>query len=164
MIRRARTSDAGRLTAIAHAAKRTWGYPEQWIALWRDDLTVKRPFVRTHPVFCAVRGRTVVAFYALSRCGEDFELEHLWVDPDHIGTGVGRKLFRHALATVRARRGKALRIAADPNAEGFYAGLGARRVGVVPSSPAGRTLPLLEVRVAGSPRATPLRRTRARSS
>jgi GNAT superfamily N-acetyltransferase len=151
MIRRARASDARRLTAVAHAAKRTWGYPERWIGLWQDDLTVPRSFVRTHPVFCAVRGRRVVAFYGLSRSGDEFELEHLWVDPDHMGTGVGRRLFRHALATVRARRGRTLRIAADPHAEGFYAGLGARRVGVVPSRPAGRTLPLLEVRMAASP-------------
>jgi hypothetical protein len=36
-----------------------------------------------------------------------------------------------------------LRIASDPFAEGFYRRMGARRVGVVPSTPRGRTLPLL---------------------
>lgn len=113
-------------------------------------------FVRTHPVFCAVRDGTVVAFYALSRCGDGFELEHLWVDPDHIGSGIGRMLVRHAVETVRATGGRVLTIASDPNAEQFYVRLGARRVGEVASKPDGRRLPLLEVRVteaAGAARA-----------
>jgi hypothetical protein len=38
-------------------------------------------------------------------------------------------------------------ITADPNAEGFSTRLGARRVGEVPSTPAGRMLPRLEVTV-----------------
>jgi hypothetical protein len=34
-------------------------------------------------------------------------------------------------------------ISADPNAERFYTRVGARRVGEVPSTPTGRTLPRL---------------------
>ena len=40
MIRRAVSGDAAGLTAVAHAAKRHWGYPESWIALWERELTV----------------------------------------------------------------------------------------------------------------------------
>src|SRR4029077_16856510 len=114
-IRRARPEEAEQLTELAHAAKRHWKYPEPWIRLWRDDLTVSPRFIRAHPVFCAVRGAELVGFYALSRSGAEFELEHLWVHPRHMGGGVGSELFRHAVSRIRRQQGTALRIASDPN-------------------------------------------------
>ena len=158
-IHRAQAKDAEQLTAIAHAAKGHWGYPERWMRLWREALTVKPKFIGKHPVFCAVRGRRIVGFYALSHRGAQYELDHMWVHPDHIGSGIGRKLFRHALATTRARHGKVLKIAADPNAEAFYVALGACRVGEVRSKPRGRKLPLLAVHLSLSAGRSGLRRT-----
>src|SRR2546425_9351805 len=35
-IRRAMPGEANALTKIAHAAKRHWGYPANWIAHWKD--------------------------------------------------------------------------------------------------------------------------------
>lgn len=151
-IRRARSTDAGRLTAIAHAAKRHWRYPARWIRLWRDDLTVRPAFIRANPVYCAVRDGEIVGFYALSGSGSEHELEHMWVEPDHMGNRIGSALFGHALATVRSRRGRRLTIAADPNAEGFYRALGARRIGEVASRPAGRVLPVLRVELRKTPK------------
>jgi GNAT superfamily N-acetyltransferase len=142
-MRRARASDAAALTRIAHAAKRHWGYSDALIELWNDELTVTTDFVDAHPVYVATRGATVVGFYALSHENDVFELEHMWVDPPHIGNGVGRQLFTHAVATARALGGALLAIAADPNAEAFYSGLGARRAGEIASTPPGRVLPLL---------------------
>jgi GNAT superfamily N-acetyltransferase len=143
VIRPAAEAECAVLTAIAHAAKRHWGYPEEWISLWGQDLTVTPAFVREHPVFVAAAGADVVGFYALGGDGDPQELEHLWVRPEGIGQGVGAALLRHALAEAVARGARALRIAADPNAEVFYVKQGARRIGDVPSIPAGRRLPLL---------------------
>ncbi len=146
-IRRARPADCGDLTRLAHAAKRYWRYPERIIRLWKLDLTVTPAFVVRQPVYCAVRGATVVGFYAFSGTRGVRELEHLWVDPQHIGSGVGRALFAHLLKRLRALGVSRLRIASDPNAEGFYRAMGARRVGEVASRPPGRRLPLLLFRV-----------------
>ena len=149
-IRRARTGDAVTLTRIAHAAKRYWGYPERLIRLWKPDLTVTRDVIVSEPVYCAVRERRIVGFYALSGSGATRELEHLWVDPDCIGSGVGARLFAHLVRRLRAMRVSRLTIASDPNAEGFYRRMGARRVGRVSSRPAGRRLPLLVIRLRSS--------------
>lgn len=146
-IRKAVPRDAERLTEVAHAAKRHWKYPARWIRLWRDDLTVRPRFISTHAVYCAVRGRELAGFYALSGRAAHFELEHLWVHPAHLGSGVGTRLFAHALKRVRAAGGTSLEIASDPNAQGFYRKMGARPVGFVPSRPRGRRLPLLVVDV-----------------
>jgi len=142
-IRRARGDEAEALTRVAHAAKRYWGYPEAYIQLWKDDLTVTPDFVERQAVFCAVQDAKILGFYALSGEGKTYELEHLWVEPEYIGTGIGAQLLAHAARTIRAAGGTTLRIASDPHAEGFYRRMGARRVGEVASKPEGRTLPLL---------------------
>lgn len=144
-IRPASPTDAPRLTAIAHAAKRHWGYSDELMALWDDDLTLSPQFIASHPVFCAVRDGEIIGFYALLRQGETCELEHMWVDPQHMGTGVGALLFEHAVHTVRSMGGSVLTIVSDPHAEGFYRRMGARRVGRAPSRIAGRYLPLMRL-------------------
>ena len=143
LIRRAVPADAARLTAIAHAAKRHWGYTDELIELWRDDLTVTASTIDEDLVHCAVDGARIAGFYALSCAEPEFALEHMWVDPPDMGGGLGAALLRHALATVRAHGGTSLRIVSDPNAEGFYRRMGAERIGEEPSAPAGRTLSLL---------------------
>ena len=144
MIRRAVADDAAALTVIAHASKRHWGYPEAWIALWRRELTLTPEFIERYPVHVGTDGNALTGFYALLFADADCELEHFWVVPGRIGAGVGRALFAHALERCRAIGARRLWITADPNAEGFYRRMGARRVGEVPSTPAGRTLPRLE--------------------
>jgi GNAT superfamily N-acetyltransferase len=145
-IRRARPADAAGLTRIAHAAKRYWGYPDELIRLWKAELTVTPELVASEPVYCAVRGREIAGFYALSGRQDTRGLEHMWVDPRYIGSGIGKQLFTHLLERLRATGATRLEIASDPNAEGFYRRMGARRIGSVPSAPPGRHLPLLLIR------------------
>jgi N-acetylglutamate synthase-like GNAT family acetyltransferase len=145
VIRRAAVADAGALTALAHAAKRHWRYPEEWIALWRRDLTFAPELIERFPVYVAEEGGAIAGVYALVFAAADCELEHFWVAPTRMGAGIGRALLAHAVERCRAIGARRLWITADPNAEGFYARMGARRVGEVPSTPAGRTLPRLEL-------------------
>jgi GNAT superfamily N-acetyltransferase len=147
-LRPALATDVPRLGAIARAAKAHWGYAAELLELWRDDLTVTAAHVAGGALVCAVEGDEVVGFYGLSRDGATFELDHLWVDPAHMGRGSGARLFRHAVARARAQGGTLLRIASDPHAAGFYLRQGAVLVGEEPSRPAGRTLPLLVVTLA----------------
>jgi len=149
-VRRAEPAEAAELTRIAHAAKRHWRYPEEWIAAWRADLTVTPDACASGMVWCACDGERVLGFHALSSEDGVASLEHLWVDPPHIGTGVGATLFRHALRVAAADGARALEIASDPNAEGFYRRMGARRVGATPSLPPGRSLPVLIVDLDGA--------------
>lgn len=153
-IRRARAGDAEVLTRLAHAAKRHWRYPDEWIELWRSALTITPDFIDEHLVYCAEHGGAVIGFYALTGTPPARELEHMWVTPEQIGRGLGARLLRHATATMRDEGTRTLRIESDPNAEAFYVKHGARRVGDVPSTPAGRTLPvlMLDVTSGGSER------------
>jgi ribosomal protein S18 acetylase RimI-like enzyme len=148
-ILKARPSDAEALTRIAFAAKRYWGYPERWIEHWRESLTITPEFIRHNEVHAAVVEGEPAGFYALVGKGGKIELEHLWVLPEHMGEGVGRALFVHAVGRAAASGADLLSIESDPNAEGFYRRMGARRTGEINYSIAGqrRTLPLLIVDV-----------------
>ena len=147
----ARPEDAPVLTEIAFAAKKHWGYPEKWIESWRDVLTMRPEFISANVACCAVEKDHVVGFYVLTTEGDGLHLDHLWIRPAAMRRGIGRALFEHAIEQARSSGFAAIKIEADPNAEGFYQRMGATRVGTSVSEIDGerRELPLLEFRVRG---------------
>ena len=146
-IRKAVSEDSDVLTRIAHDAKRHWGYPEHWLKHWQADLTISPDFIAGTDVYVAESDGKALGFYALIIREEKAELDHLWVSPPHIGTGVGKQLFLHAMQRAAKENISEVEILSDPNAEGFYRKQGAHRVGEVVSDIDGepRTLPLLAV-------------------
>lgn len=81
-IRRARPEDADVLTEIAHAAKRHWGYPESWIAVWRDLLTMRPEFIDANISYCAIEDGCPVGFYVLTTEADGTHLDHPWILPE----------------------------------------------------------------------------------
>src|ERR1043166_446580 len=142
---RAQPEDAATLTEIAYAAKRHWGYPESWIESWRDTLTIRAEFIAAHVAWRATEEERVVGFYLLTNESDGLHLDHLWIVPDAMGRGIGRALFEHAVEQALQLGQRTLKIEADPNAEGFYIRMGARRVGAAVTEIEGppRELPLL---------------------
>ena len=126
---RAKPDDAAALSEIAFAAKRYWGYPDRWMESWRDALTVRPEFIASHETCAAILDGRTVGFCALGRKDDRLELVHMWVLPDAMGRGVGRALFLYSLERTRELGFRELEIESDPNAEGFYQHMGARRVG-----------------------------------
>jgi N-acetylglutamate synthase-like GNAT family acetyltransferase len=129
MIRPADVGEANLLTQIALDAKAYWGYPEHWIKRWEADLTISPEFIRDHYVYVAEIDGEVRGFYALCVSGDKAELEHMWVTPGSIGTGVGKELFLDAMERAAALEVRDVEITADPNAAGFYKRMGATQVG-----------------------------------
>lgn len=152
-IRSANPDDAATLTAIAHAAKRHWKYPEDWIEHWQSDLTITPEFIANNEVFVAIIDDEIAGCCALVVSDSLAEIEHMWIKPECMGTGVGRALFEHARDRAVALGFSTLELSADPNAEGFYQRLGAVRIGEVRADIAGQTrvLPRMKIELdAGS--------------
>ena len=129
LLRRARIEEAAQLTAIALAGKRHWGYPEEWLAVWRFDLTVTADYIRTQQVIVAEKKGVIAGFAGLLRNAEGDQLEHLWLRPECMGQGLARRLFTEMVKQARSAGVTELQIKADPNAEGFYLKMGAVRTG-----------------------------------
>lgn len=149
-ISRSTPEDADILTHIAFTSKGHWGYPEHWMEQWRDALTITPEFVRDNEVYVANLDGEPAGYYALTDRGKT--LEHLWVTPSRIGSGIGRGLFEHAVARAASLGAREVEIEADPNAEGFYLRMGARRVGGRTYEIDGRqrVLPLLVIEIPAS--------------
>jgi GNAT superfamily N-acetyltransferase len=147
-LRDARPDEAPALSALAQRSKAHWGYSEEFLEACRAELTFTAAGLAGRRAVVAESAGRMLGFYTLDGDPPEGELGNLWVDPAHIGTGVGRRLWAHAVDTARATGFRTLRIDADPHAEGFYLAMGAQRIGAVPSgSVPGRELPLLSVAV-----------------
>ncbi|MEN3369666.1 MAG: hypothetical protein V7609_1809 [Verrucomicrobiota bacterium] len=138
-------ADASRLTEIAFAAKRHWGYPERWIQSWRGILTMRPEFIGANLAYSAVEDGHAVGFYLLTTEEDGMHLDHLWILPSAMRRGIGRALFQHAVEQGKRLGFQTIKIEADPNAEGFYQRMSARRVGTNVTEIEGerRELPLL---------------------
>lgn len=148
-IRCARVGEAETLSSIAFRSKSHWGYSPTFMDACREELRVAASTIADQRFFYRVAelDQKIVGYYALERTTEDdWELDALFVEPTHIGTGVGRALIEHAKEVASAHGAQGLIVQADPCAGRFYraAGgklLGSRESGSVP----GRYLPLFRI-------------------
>ena len=147
MIRSATPTEAETLTQIALDAKRYWGYPEHWIKHWEGDLTITTDFIDANHVYVAEDNGEIRGFYALCIVQDRAELEHMWVRPAYIGTGLGKELFLDAMERAARMNVREVQLTADPNAAGFYRKMGAEQIGESNSQIDGqpRTLPRMKV-------------------
>lgn len=130
-IRRARPAESEELSALAVSAKALWGYSQRQLALWSDELGLSRESIVSEPTFVAEERSRLVGVAQLDTRVLPWAVQCLWVDPSSVRRGVGTRLIRHLLACARANGQSTLCVDSDPNAEAFYLGLGARRVGEV---------------------------------
>ncbi|MGE0885539.1 MAG: GNAT family N-acetyltransferase [Blastocatellales bacterium] len=146
-IQKAKSEETAKLTEIALAAKRNWGYPESWIQLWLEELTITTDYLEANEVYTAIEAGKPVGFYALIETGSVTELDHLWVLPELTGKGIGSRLISHAIERAAAAGATAVEVVSDPNAEGFYLKAGANRIGEVVSIIEGRERRLPRLRI-----------------
>lgn len=97
--------------------------------------------------FVADNSEAVLGFYALSRPSDCVcELEALFVEPKHIGKGIGRQLIDHAKKIAADLGATSIVLQGDPNALRFYAAAGGAVTGHKDSlSIHSRTLPLITI-------------------
>lgn len=151
LIRTAIHADLPRLCELAWSAKASWGYSRELLALWREDLRYDERTLREQCVLVAELDGHVAGVCSFSCRGVDAALEGLWIDPALSRRGLGRTLVKETLRRAARTGAVRLHVDSEPRAEAFYLRLGARRVGTVPSRPAGRVLPRLIFELAPPP-------------
>ncbi|MCM3337565.1 GNAT family N-acetyltransferase [Paenibacillus sp. MER TA 81-3] len=144
-IRKALKTDAQQLSQLAMKAKGYWGYDPEFLKRCEAELTITCDFIENNPIYVIELSNMIYGFYGLSNDEEkQTYLEYMFVDPEWIGHGLGKRLWTHVLMTCKENQISEFKIAADPFAENFYKKMGAQRIGEIQSSiAAGRTLPLM---------------------
>ena len=145
VLRPPRPEEAEALTELAMRSKAVWGYDDDFMARCRPVLTVTPAMLKTSLAAVAEVDSAIAGFYRLGPLKDgDIELDLLFIEPNGIRGGVGRRLWDHAAAAARDAGYRRLLVDSDPFALGFYERMGARRIGESPSTVIpGRNLPRL---------------------
>ncbi|UAM98344.1 GNAT family N-acetyltransferase [Polaribacter litorisediminis] len=145
MIIKATISDTKQLTAIALQSKAFWGYSDDLIQSWTDELTVTEQMMSEMFVYKFLKDDKIMGFYILNQPKkETIELEFLFVLPEYIGQGIGNQLLQHSFEKAKILKAKTMQLLADPNAASFYESKGFSIIDKIQSAVFNRFLPLMQ--------------------
>lgn len=146
MIVNAVLSDAKVLTDLAMNSKAYWGYSNEQVENWREDLTVTPQMFEDYSIKKYVLNDQITGFYILNRANiRTSFLEFLFISPNYIKQGIGHQLLQHALEYCKEGGSAVLNVLSDPHAQSFYAKYGFEVISEVESSIPGRFLPEMEL-------------------
>ncbi|MEM8894572.1 MAG: GNAT family N-acetyltransferase [Bacteroidota bacterium] len=135
-------SDLETLNNISYQSKKHWGYPDEWMERWKDDLTIDENKFDELKILVLELDNKVIGFGSMSENEETYEILDLWLLPSQIDHGFGKLLLGQVISTFAVAQ-KPITLTADPNAEAFYASQGFVTIDQIESFPKGRFLPVM---------------------
>lgn len=142
----ANKSDHKILTIITKKSKSYWGYSEEQIKIWSDQLTITESYIETNAVYKLVVDKTTIGYYSYFHENEKtIRLDSLFVLPKCIGKGFGQILMVDFLNRLHSLEIDKVILDSEPNAESFYAKFGFIKVGAIETSIKNRFLPIMEL-------------------
>lgn len=145
-IRPARIDEAGLLSALALRSKGHWGYDQEFLDCYIDELTVSAAYIKENHCFVVEADEDIIGFLTFIENDDGPYLDFLFVDTVYIGQGAGLALWNHGVRYAENQGWSAFKIVSDPNATPyFYLKRGCVKIGEVDSTAIpGRQLPLLQ--------------------
>ena len=133
------------LTETAMISKKTWGYSDDLMTLWKPDLEVSCEYILKNKVVKVFDRDKFVGFFGLKLIeNNQVELDNLWFRPGCINKGYGRLVFQHIVNYLKLNGHKKFELVAEPNAKGFYDKMGGKVTGQFQSKVSGRFLDIYE--------------------
>lgn len=153
LIREANPREAKFISRLAIRSKAYWGYSSAFMQACTSELTMTSSDIENHKNHyeVAIINNEIMGFYSLENLtGVEIELSALFVDPTHIGTGIGRQLMESVKNYAISIGAQKINIQGDPHAEKFYLAAGGKLTGTKESeSIPGRYLPLFQIKLTG---------------
>lgn len=139
----ATNADSGILSGIAKTSKQNWGYSNEQMHSWNDDLTLTPDYISKNHVVKIFNKGELIGFYAIITSAKT-ELDHLWLTPQNMRRGFGSEIFRHIREHVSKLGKSVFHLIAEPNAKGFYEKMNGVVTGRFESKIPGRFLEIYE--------------------
>lgn len=144
----ASTGDAQFLTKVAIQSKKVWGYSEEHISLWKDDLKISEDYILQNKVMKVFDNNIFIGFFALKfEKNQSPEIDHLWLQPEFLRKNYGRSIFKFITEFISEKGFSKTTLVAEPNAKGFYEKLGGKVIGEFESKISGRFLEIFEFQI-----------------
>lgn len=113
------------------------------MAQWKNDLTLDKKEFSAQQVLLVENKNQIVGFCSIAENPKTYEILHLWLLPEFIGKGHGKKLLQTAIQSF-VKKEYPIIVEADPHAEAFYKSQGFETYDKVESFPPGRFLPVMK--------------------
>jgi ribosomal protein S18 acetylase RimI-like enzyme len=134
------------LTEITKKSKAYWGYSEEQILKWNDNLTISKDYIETNFVFKLVNNNEIVGYYSyIIKEKKNILLDNLFILPEYIGKGFGKYLMRDFLDRMKNEKFEKITLDSEPNAENFYLKFGFKKIGEFETSIKDRFMPIMEM-------------------
>jgi ribosomal protein S18 acetylase RimI-like enzyme len=145
-IEKASINDNEILTVITKKSKAYWGYSEEQLIKWNDNLTITEAYIETNSVFKLMNNDKTIGYYSyLIKEGKNVILDNLFILPEHIGTGLGKYLMSDFLNRMVNEKFEKITLDSEPNAENFYLKFGFKKIGEFETSIKNRFMPIMEM-------------------
>lgn len=147
-IQKAIPEDHIRLTEITKKSKAYWGYSEEQILKWSNNLTVTIGYIENNPVFKLIDANEIIGYYSYIRQeNQQVKLDNLFIIPEYIGKGLGTYLMNDFLERMSIEKCQKIVLDSEPNAEKFYRKIGFKKIGEFETSIKNRFMPIMEMKL-----------------
>jgi ribosomal protein S18 acetylase RimI-like enzyme len=145
-IQNAKTEDHIRLTEITKKSKAYWGYSDEQMEKWNNNLTITRDYIEENPVFNLIDENQIIGYYSYLRLeNNQVKLDNLFILPEYIGKGFGSFLMNDFVERMRNEKCQKIILDSEPNAEQFYQKIGFTKIGEFETSIKNRFMPIMEM-------------------
>jgi predicted N-acetyltransferase YhbS len=142
---RATTEDHTALTAITKRSKAFWNYEQQQLEEWAELLTITPDYILSHETYKLILEEEIIGYYSVVKIDlQTIKIDNLFVLPEFIGQGLGRKLMDDILEKAALKKYGFIILDSDPNAEAFYRRFGFVKIGQIETSVKDRFLPIMK--------------------
>lgn len=143
-VRQAKLDEAESLTNLSTRAEAYWGFDDEYMARFKVLYKITKEFINDNLTYVMHDEDKIIGFYSIMQKGKEASLEYFFIEPEFIGKGYGRQLWKHMCNRCLKLDIKKIEIVTSPEAKEFYIKMGAIEVGIVESIvKKGRIIPKL---------------------
>lgn len=122
------------INSIIERSKRYWNYSESYLEAAIPLIQIDINWLKRHLGYSIFDDNELVGFLGVEQGQGVWTLDHLWVSPNKIRCGLGKKAIDFIISEAQKFHVTKIYLLPDPPAEGFYLRQGAQQTGKVVQS------------------------------